>query len=40
MEEVELKEMNEEVKNYLEGCKIIAETDGQSMKAYVAEVTR
>lgn len=40
MEEVELKEMNEEVKNYLKGCKIIAETDGQSMKAYVAEVTR
>ena len=40
MEEVELKEMNKEVKNYLEGCKIIAETDGQSMKAYVAEVTR
>lgn len=40
MEEVELKEMNEEVMNYLKGCKIIAETDGQSMKAYVAEVTR
>ena len=40
MEEVELKEMNEEVLNYLKGCKIIAETDGQSMKAYVAEVTR
>lgn len=40
MEEVELKEMNEEVMNYLKGCPIIAETDGQSMKAYVAEVTR
>lgn len=40
MEEVELKEMNEEVKDYLKGCKIIAETDGQSLKAYVAEVTR
>lgn len=40
MEEVELKEMNEEVLNYLKGRKIIAETDGQSMKAYVAEVTR
>ena len=40
MEEVELKEMNEEVMNYLKGCKIIAETDGNSMKAYVAEVTR
>ncbi len=40
MEEVELKEMNEEVMNYLKGCKIIAETDGHSMKAYVAEVTR
>ena len=40
MEEVELKEMSEEVMNYLKGCKVIAETDGQSMKAYVAEVTR
>ena len=40
MEEVELKEMNEEVMNYLKGCPIIAETDGQSLKAYVAEVTR
>ena len=40
MEEVELKEMNEEVMNYLKGCKIIAETDGQSMTDYVAEVTR
>lgn len=40
MEEVEMKAMNDEVKNYLKGCKIIAETDGQSMKPYVAEVTR
>lgn len=40
MEEVELKGMSEEVMNYLKGCKVIAETDGQSMKAYVAEVTR
>lgn len=40
MEEVEFKEMNEEVLNYLKGCKVIAETDRQSMEAYVAEVTR
>lgn len=40
MEEVELKEMNEEVLNYLKSCKVIADTDGQSLKPYVSEVTR
>lgn len=39
MEEVELKEMNEEVMNYLKGCKVLTDTRA-CLKPYVAEVTR